>query len=63
MSTVPEVIAARHGGMRVLGVSVISNRANLDGRHPPAHDEVLKAVDRAVPRLVHLLRTVLQGSI
>jgi purine-nucleoside phosphorylase len=62
MSTVPEVIAARHGGMRVLGISVISNRANLDGQHPPMHDEVLQAVDRAVPRMVLMLRTLLRES-
>ena len=62
MSTVPEVIAARHGGMRVLGISVISNRANLDGQHPPMHDEVLQAVDRAVPRMVLILRTLLRES-
>jgi purine-nucleoside phosphorylase len=60
MSTVPETIVARHGGMRVLGISVISNRANLDGLHPPEHDEVLKAVDRAVPRLLLLLQTFLR---
>ena len=29
MSTVPEVIIARHGGTRVLGISGISNKANL----------------------------------
>jgi purine-nucleoside phosphorylase len=62
MSTVPETIVARHGGMRVLGISVISNRANLDGLHPPEHDEVLKAVDRAVPRLLLLLQTFLRKN-
>src|SRR4030067_2772691 len=31
MSTVPEVTVARHGGQQVLGLSGISNKANLDG--------------------------------
>jgi len=34
MSTVPEVIVARHGGTRVMGISGISNKANLDGNTP-----------------------------
>jgi purine-nucleoside phosphorylase len=59
MSTVSEVIAARHGGMRVLGISVISNRANLDGSHPPDHEEVLRATQRAVPKLALLLNALL----
>jgi purine-nucleoside phosphorylase len=59
MSTVPEVIAARHGGMRVLGISVISNRANLDGSRPPDHEEVLQAAGLAVPGLALLLKTLL----
>ncbi len=41
MSTVPEVIVARHGGMRVLGLSGISNKANLDGSTVTTHEEVL----------------------
>jgi purine-nucleoside phosphorylase len=59
MSTVSEVIAARHGGMRVLGISVISNRADLDGSHPPDHEEVLRATQAAVPRLALLLNALL----
>lgn len=59
MSTVPEVIIARHGGMRVLGVSGISNRANLDGSTVTTHEEVLAAGDVIVPRLTALVRGVL----
>jgi purine-nucleoside phosphorylase len=60
MSTVSEVIAARHGGMRVLGISVVSNRANLDGSHPPDHDEVLQASRKAVPNLILLIKILLR---
>jgi purine-nucleoside phosphorylase len=56
MSTVPEVIVARHGGMRVLGVSGISNKANLDGSTITSHEEVLEAGRVLVPKLTALIR-------
>ena len=59
MSTVPEVTVARHGGMRVLGISGISNKANLDGNTLTTHEEVLEAGQMIVPRLMDLLRGVL----
>ncbi|OGO16119.1 MAG: purine-nucleoside phosphorylase [Chloroflexi bacterium RBG_13_68_17] len=60
MSTVPEVTVARHCGMRVLGVSGISNKANLDGETATTHAEVLAAGQVIVPRLTTLLRGVLE---
>jgi purine-nucleoside phosphorylase len=60
MSTVPEVTVARHGGMRVLGLSGISNKANLDGSTVTTHEEVLSAGERIVPRLSGLIREVLR---
>ncbi len=64
MSTVPEVIVARHGGMRVLGLSLISN-AVLDIEPeeelpPEVHQEVLAASARAVPQLATLIKGVLR---
>lgn len=59
MSTVPEVIVARHGGTRVLGISGISNKANLDGNTPTSHEEVLEAGRVMVPKLQTVLRGVL----
>lgn len=61
MSTVPEAIVARHGGMRVVGVSGISNKANLDGDTMTTHEEVLEAGERIVPKLTTLIRGVLAG--
>ena len=59
MSTVPEVIVARHGGMRVLGISMISNIATPDA--PPAnHEEVLAAGEAVKPRFTALLLRILQ---
>ena len=61
MSTVPEVIAARHGGTRVLGISGISNKANLDGNTVTTHEEVLAAGQVIVPKLTALIQGVLQS--
>jgi purine-nucleoside phosphorylase len=60
MSTVPETIVARHGGTRVLGISGISNKANLDGNTPTSHEEVLEAGQVIVPKLTAVIRGVLR---
>lgn len=61
MSTVPEVIVARHGGMRVLGFSGISNKANLDGSTVTTHEEVIEAGKVITPKIETLVRGVLRG--
>ncbi len=58
MSTVPEVIVARHGGMHVLGLSLISNSL-ASGHDKVSHEEVLAAGKRAVPLLATLIKCVL----
>jgi len=60
MSTVPETIVARHGGLRVLGFSGISNKANLDGSSITTHEEVLEAGHILVPKVTTLVRGVLK---
>lgn len=60
MSTVPEAVVARHGGTRVLGISGISNKANLDGNTETSHEEVLQAGQLLVPKLTKLIRGVLR---
>lgn len=60
MSTVPEVTTARHGDMRVLGLSTISNKANLDGDTITSHEEVLEAGKIVVPRLTRIVKGVLR---
>jgi purine-nucleoside phosphorylase len=59
MSTVPEVIVARHGGMRVLGLSGISNKANLDGSTATTHEEVIEAGKIITPKMEKIVRGVL----
>ncbi|MCC6148481.1 MAG: purine-nucleoside phosphorylase [Anaerolineaceae bacterium] len=61
MSTVPEVIVARHGGMRVLGISGISNKANLDGSTITTHEEVLEAGRVIAPKLQAIVLGVLRN--
>ena len=60
MSTVPEVTIARHCGMDVLGISGISNKANLDGNTITSHIEVLEAGQVLTPRLLAVIRGFLR---
>jgi purine-nucleoside phosphorylase len=61
MSTVPEVIVARHGGMRALGLSGISNKANLDGSTATTHEEVIEAGKVITPKIEKIVRGILRG--
>jgi purine-nucleoside phosphorylase len=61
MSTVPEVIVARHGNTRVLGFSGISNKANLDGNSVTTHEEVIAAGKSIVPILEKLIFGVMKA--
>jgi purine-nucleoside phosphorylase len=58
MSTAPEVVVARHAGMRVLGISLVTNLALPDGV-PANHEEVLAAGEAAKPKFSALLKGVL----
>jgi purine-nucleoside phosphorylase len=61
MSTVPEVIVARHGGLRVMGLSGISNKANLDGSAVTTHEEVIEAGKIITPKMEKIIRGVLRA--
>ena len=61
MSTIPEVIVARHGEMRVLGISCITNMAVPDWEEPVDHEGVLAVAAAARPRFAALVRGVLDA--
>ncbi|GAC1387344.1 MAG: purine-nucleoside phosphorylase [Ktedonobacteraceae bacterium] len=61
MSTVPEVLVARHAGMRVLGLSLITNAATGNETQKVNHDEVLAAANAARPKFAALVRGIVQG--
>lgn len=60
MSTVPEVIVAVHGGMRVLGISIITDRCLPDALEPATVEQIIAVANRAEPHLTRLVRGVLE---
>jgi purine-nucleoside phosphorylase len=63
MSTVPEVIAARHLGVPVCGISVVTNPAAGLSRKPLSHEEVAQAAERVRDRLGTLVATFLPRAV
>jgi purine-nucleoside phosphorylase len=61
MSTVPEVIVAIHGGMRVLGLSVITDQAVPETLTVTTLEQVIAAANEAQPALTSLVRGVVAG--
>ena len=63
MSTVPEVIVARHMDMRVLGISLITNAATGEETQEVNHNEVLAVADAARPLFSKLVCGVVKGLV
>lgn len=61
MSTVVEAIAANHTGMKICGVSCISNLAAGMSEHPLSHREVQEAADMAAPAFKRLVTEAVKG--
>jgi purine-nucleoside phosphorylase len=60
MSTVPEVIVAVHGGMRVLGLSIITDMCLPDTLEPATVEQIIGVANGAEPRLTQLVTGVLE---
>ncbi|MDP2942245.1 MAG: purine-nucleoside phosphorylase, partial [Candidatus Omnitrophota bacterium] len=60
MSTVPEVIVARHAGLRVFGVSVITDMGLPDALKPCNIEEIIKVANEAEPKLTKLIYTLVE---
>lgn len=60
MSTVPEVIVARHMDLRVCAISVITDIGDPDNLHPISIDDVIAVANEAEPKLTHLLSTLIK---
>lgn len=62
MSTVPEVIVANHAGMKVFGLSVITDLGGKEITDVPTHEEVQKAAIKAQPVVVEIMRELVKRS-
>ena len=60
MSTVPEVIVAVHGGMRVLGLSIITDMCLPDALEPATVEKIIAVANSAEPKLTQLVTAVLE---
>ncbi|MDF2606560.1 MAG: purine-nucleoside phosphorylase [Bacillales bacterium] len=60
MSTVPEVIVANHCGMKVLGISCISNMAAGILDQPLSHDEVMETTEKVKSNFLKLVKSIVQ---
>ncbi len=60
MSTIPEVIAATHMGMKVLGISAVTDECFPDSLQPVVMQEILEAADIAEPKLTKVITGVLE---
>lgn len=60
MSTVPEVLVAVHAGMRVLGLSIITDMCLPDALEPATVERIIAVANRAEPALTALVRGVLE---
>jgi purine-nucleoside phosphorylase len=59
MSTVPEVIVARHAGMEVLGISCISNMAAGISENSLTHEEVMETTEKIRDQFLKLVKEII----
>ena len=61
MSTVPEVVVAVHAGLKVLGLSVVTDRCLPDALEPVNIAEIIAVANEAGPKLCRIVRRVIEG--
>lgn len=62
MSTVPEVIVARHSGIRVFGISIITDLGGFDVPVQVSHEEVQMAANAAQPMMTEIMREMIRRA-
>ena len=62
MSTVPEVIVACHCGIKVFGISIITDLGGFDVPFEVSHEEVQKAANEAQPKMTEIMREMIRRS-
>lgn len=60
MSTVPEVIVARHMDMKVIGIAVVTDMGLPDAIEPVNHIKILKAAESAEPKLTKIVTKIIE---
>lgn len=60
MSTVPEVIVAKHAGLKVLGISCVTDMAIADGLEPLEHSQVVEVANKTKPKFIKLVKGILK---
>lgn len=63
MSTVPEVIVAKHMNMRVFCISVITDLGGPEIAFPVSHEEVLDAANKAMPKIITLVKGLVSSGV
>lgn len=58
MSTVPEVIVASHAGLKVLGISCVTDMAIGEALEPLTHEQVIEVANRTKPRFISLVKAI-----
>lgn len=61
MSTVPEVIVAKHQGMECFGISIITDVGGHDIAFTVSHEEVLQAANKAMPNIIKIVKGVVKN--
>lgn len=56
MSTIPEVITAKHCGLKVAGISCVTDMAIPDSMTAPSHEEIVKVAEEAKPKFMALVK-------